>query len=255
MTGRYLGVFATLLGLWWSSISLAHIQIGVDAGNPPFMYAEEDHGATAQGLYPALIRAVFSRMQQPVILNALPWKRALLAAKQQGEGIGGIYMNGERLQWLTFSAPLFEEQIVVYTLRPVSGHALDVRRLADLYGLRVGVIDHWFYSDEFSAATRSGLIKAQPVSSDRINLRKLQAGRVDAVLAIRQSGDQILQTLPQSSLIFRSSQPLFSNKAYLAFPRQSHADELLQRFDRTLQAMREDGSYAQIVNHELRSAP
>lgn len=255
MTGRYLGAFGACLCLLLSCATLADVEIGVDANDPPFMYVKNQQPEQAQGLYTALIRTAFARMQQPLTLHPLPWKRAMQAAKQQGQGIAGIYMSGERLQWLTFSAPLFEEQIVVYTLRPMTGQPREVRQLSDLHGLRVGVLEDWFYSDEFSAATRTGLIRAQAVSSDRLNLRKLLAGRVDAVLAVRQCGEQALRDLPQRALFVHSSQPLFANKTYLAFPRQSHADDLLQRFNQTLQAMHTDGSYAQIVNQELQTTP
>lgn len=251
MTGCYLRLLCSGLCLLCSSLAAATVQIGVDAGNPPFMYAKDDHGEAAQGLYPDLIRAVFARMRQPVTLHALPWKRVLLAAEQGGQGIGGLYMNGERLRWLAFSDPLYEEQIVVYTLHPMTGKPRQIRRLADLYGLRVGVLDHWFYSDEFSAATRSGLIQAQPVSSDRLNLRKLLAGRVDAVLAIRQSGDLILRELPTHNTIDCSPQALFSNQAYLAFPRQDAPEALLQQFNTTLRAMQADGSYARLLDNAL----
>jgi polar amino acid transport system substrate-binding protein len=220
------------------------VTIDVDAANPPFMYGT---AAQAQGLYPELVKAAFLRMKQPAILAAKPWKRVLSELDLGLAGAGGIYQTGERARKYDFSEPLFNERIMVYFHR---NRPLDFRSLADLEGLRVGVLLGWSYGDDFDAARKSGKVIAEEVASDRQNFDKLAQGRLDAVLAIEQAGSSLL-ALPGFGAIEKSPVYLTENLTYLAFNKNQHTEQLLKDFNRTLQEMRKDGSYAEIVNRTI----
>lgn len=67
--------------------------IAVDDANPPFMFQEN---GKAGGLYPALLQAIFSRMEVQAEIKAYPWKRALNIGEKGEVAIGGIYKTEER---------------------------------------------------------------------------------------------------------------------------------------------------------------
>jgi polar amino acid transport system substrate-binding protein len=121
-----------LIAAAWSPVSA--ITVGVDVDSPPFMYQV---GERAAGVYPAVISAVFARMNEPATIVAMPWKRVMAEIDIGAAGAGGIYKNQERLRKYDFSDPILPETIVVYynKTKPIDFHGI-----ADLYGKHVGVI-------------------------------------------------------------------------------------------------------------------
>lgn len=249
LDARWIGqLLCILVGSIHLSIAASEL-IYFDEKNPPFMYADASNH-TAIGLYPALIAEAFRRMAVSVELKPLPWRRALKQLELGNAGLGGIYQNQERKQKFDYSIPLFEEQIAIYSLA-ANGH--DLRNLRDLYGKRVGVINGWYYSDEFTAALKSGLITVQSVADDKTNMRKLQLGRLDAVLAIIQSGDGALHAMALEGVIARPQQPLLRNPVYLAYHRRAQRQALLQQFNRAILAMQQDGTYLRLIQQGFRA--
>ena len=120
-------------------------------------------------------------------------------------GIGGLYKNAERLARYDFSDPIHVENIAVHYRR---AKPVDFRMVADLYGKRVGVLRGWSYGGTFDAASQSGWIATEEVSSDRSNFLKLMDGRLDAVLAIAESGTRAaISTTRRTSPLIRPTKP------------------------------------------------
>ena len=222
----------------------AQTLIAIDNANPPFMYQQDGQ---PRGLYPLLLQAVFARLGEPLAIQAMPWKRALLRGAAGELGIGGIYKNAERFRVFDYSAPIFEERLLLYVHRE---KPLPFRSIEDLHGKRIGVIRGWSYTEEFDQAARTGQIDAQEGSSDEANLRKLASGRLDAVIAIELAGQRLL-THAGLEQLEPLPQPLSINPTYLVFARQAGQQELLQRFDRTLAEMRQDGSLQRLIEQAI----
>jgi len=218
--------------------------INVDAENPPFMYGQNGKAA---GVYPAVIAAVFARLNIPVRLEVRPWKRALAEMDEGKGGVGGIYKNDERAQKYDFSEPILTENTAVYFNK---ANPVDFNTIADLYGKRVGVIRGWSYGDEFDAARKAGKIKVDEGANDKINLQKLANGRVDAVLAIEEAGKSIVSAERMTG-IDQGKAFLASNKAHLAFNKSAKQAGLLASFSKVIAKMRQDGSLDKIVLNEL----
>jgi polar amino acid transport system substrate-binding protein len=220
------------------------VQIAVDGFNPPFMSGS---GATARGLYPALMEAAFKEMGQPASLVPMPWPRVMIGLDEQRYGAGGIYKTAEREKLYDFSEPLFVERIGVYyeAVRPVN-----YRSVADLAGLRVGVIIGWSYGDEFDRARKAGRFTVESVQSDLQNLRKLELGRIDVALIVIDSASSLFENGRFPS-VARSERLLAENGTYLAFHKDAHQRTLLRQFNRALHALRASGAYDRIVAREL----
>ncbi len=210
------------------------IVVGVDANNPPFMYAE---GAQAAGLYPVLLRALFAQAGLALKLEAKPWKRCLQDTDEGRAGTGGIYKNEERMRKYDFSEALFVERMAVYhhRNRPVVFDGLE-----SLHGKRVGVARGWSYGDAFDRAAREGLIATEEVSADAQNFQKLAAGRLEAVLAIDEAGAAQLAQ-PGMQDIAKSPRYLFENPTYLAFAKTAQQGATLAAINRALETLRRQG--------------
>lgn len=218
--------------------------IAIDNANPPFMYLQDGE---AQGLYPELLQAVFQRAGIAVEIRAMPWKRALRMGEKAKAGIGGIYKTAPRLEIYDYSQPIFEEKLLVYVRK---GAALKFEQVSDLHDKRVGVIRGWSYTEAFDEALKSGRILATESSSDEANFRMLASGRLDAVIAIEVAGQRIIQQL-QLSNMQALEPPLSINPTYLVFAKKAQQQVLLQRFDQSLQEMREDGSLDELVRQAI----
>jgi len=218
--------------------------VNVDAENPPFM---SSRGGYAVGLYPAILRVALARCHDNVHVEAKPWKRAFAEIDKGLAGIGGLYKNAERLARYDFSDPIHVENIAVYYRR---AKPVDFRMVADLYGKRVGVLRGWSYGDDFDRASRDGSIATEEVSSDRSNFLKLKDGRVDAILAVEESGRANLAAAGMLG-IEPAGVLLASSPAYLAFNKTAAKTELLGCFNKALLEMKRDGSFKRIVRETL----
>jgi polar amino acid transport system substrate-binding protein len=218
--------------------------VAVDSQNAPFMFAR---AGLAEGLYPQLVRAAFQHMDTAVKLEAIPWSRALRQLDQAECGVAGIYRNTERLHKYDFSAALFIERVRLYARRE---RGLSFAGIADLAGLRVGVIRGWSYGDAFDRARRTGEVTVEEVAADAQNFGKLASGRLDAVLAVEQAGAALLAggAYPSVQVLPR---PLAVNSTHLAFHKSTHSAALLKRFDDAMEHLRRDGTHDRLVVQAL----
>ena len=78
----------------------------------------------------------------------------------------------------------------------------------------------------------------------------LASGRLDAVIAIELAGQRLL-THAGLEQLEPLPQPLSINPTYLVFARLAGQQDLLQRFDRTLAEMRQDGSLQRLIEQAI----
>jgi polar amino acid transport system substrate-binding protein len=241
VTRRAVGLWV-LCG-WFPALgaSAELLRVNVDDGNPPFMYGR---GTEAEGIYPAILRAVFREMGMQGRIEPKPWRRALAELADGRAGLAGLYKTHERLAKFDYSDVLFVEKLDVYVRQD---RAFTFATLDDLKGKRLGVISGWSYGDAFDDARRAGAFVAEEVATDAQNFLKLQAGRLDAVVAIAEAAQPLL---PAHARVRRAG-TLAENPTYLAFARSSDRRGLLQRFNAALSRLRDSGELARIVAAEL----
>ena len=217
----------------------------LDVSNPPFMYGAE---GKAMGVYPAILAEAFKKMGVPLEMDAVPWKRAIAAIDEGKAGVGGIYKNEERLQKYDYSDKLFDEVIVVYVRK---GAEFEFTGVPSLLGKKVGVLRGWSYGDDFDAAAKAGKITTDEAEGDGQNFAKLAAGRVDAVLAVRESGDINLATPDIAKAVVALPTPLSNSPSFLAFNKSAGKAEVLAKFNAALAQMKADGSMDKLVKASL----
>ncbi len=217
----------------------------LDLSNPPFMYGGE---GKVMGVYPALLGEAFKKMGIPLEMEAVPWKRAIAAIDEGKAGVGGIYKNDERLKKYDYSDKLFDEVIQVYARKGAEFAFTDV---ASLTGKKIGVLRGWSYGDDFDAAAKAGKITIDEAEGDGQNFAKLAAGRIDAVLAVRESGDINMASPETAKAVVALATPLSSSPSFLAFNKSANKSEILAKFNAALAQMKADGSFDTLVKSIL----
>lgn len=214
----------------------------VDTSVPPLMYEAD---GKALGIYPALLAEISRRSGVELDIVAVPWKRALAELEAGRAGNGALYKNSERLQKYDFSTKLFDEVQIVYVR---TGNEFKFTGVSSLKGKRVGVIRGWSYGDEFDAAVKSGSISADGVDSDEQNFKKLLIGRIDAMISIRETAAAAIAAGGYKDKVTALSPPLSNSSAYIAFAKSAHKQEVIDKLNKAIQAIRSDGSFDLIVN-------
>ena len=247
MPTRLLTIVLLVLVCLPAPTSAEPVLVMVDAANPPFMFLTSDNKAA--GIYPAIVTEAFARMGEPVLVSAVPWKRALALMERGDAGVAGIYKTLDRSDKFDFSDVLFVERVQVIVL---ANKAFPYSGMASLRGKRLGVLRGWSYGDEFDKAKAAGLFTVEEMDSDAQNLAKLKNDRLDAVLAIKESADASMSGFGGSSRAFTALEPpLSETPTYLAFSKQMNKQELLKSFNQALASMHQDGTMRKIMSSVL----
>lgn len=213
------------------------VVINIDENNEPYMYGAQGKAA---GLYPLIIQEAFRRIGVSVTIRPIPWKRALKAADETSDGIGGAYSTSERRMKWDFSEPLFTESLVLYARK---GDLFRYQDLASLTGKRVGVHGGWSYGDNFDGARRKGLFQVEDVATDAQNMEKLVLGHVDVVVVNYENASFYVRTHRLEKDLERVPGTFLTLSTHIAFSKKQNRAGLLSRFNGALRKMRQDKSY------------
>lgn len=220
------------------------VHVAVDAAYPPYMFGTDP----AQGLYPEIIRAAFAGVGISVNVVGYPWKRALTLGHEGAAAVGGIYQNLNRMAAFDYSDPIYRE-----TLRVVvkAGHAFSYRGVVDLSGKRVGINRGWSYGEVFDSARRAGRFVAEEAADNQANLTKLMLGRLDCIIADNLSLSQLVGRMGWAGKVEALDLPAAVNSVHLVFAKRSGKAVLLERFNQGLVRIKENGTYARILDRLL----
>lgn len=206
---------------------------------PPFT----DRTLPANGLASDLVQQALQRAGYTTRYVEVPWERAVLGLRRGDyDVLISAWYTEERTAYGHFSRPYLVNRIRFLQRK---GGGIRYESLADLRGHPIAVARGFAYSPEFDSD--SSLHKIGVLSFD-VAVRMLHAERVQLVVedelvaryqlnrGLKAFGDE-LEFLPV---------PLSENNLHILI-RSSHPDhvQIASRFNRAIQAMREDGSYAE----------
>ena len=228
------------LGASLAAAAQPPLSLRFDAGNPPFM---SERQGRAVGFYPLLVEAAARRAGIEVESRAMPWVRVV---REVDDGLAcavGVYSTPERrARWL-FSEPFFKDQILVLGL---PGRELaPIRSVADLKGLRVGVVRGWAYGELQPQLAR--LQRVESTYDDQL-FQGLQSGRSDVVLALQHSAQYTMARLGMEARILAV---LTEQAVHVACPNRPHFQAPLRDLSRVLRSWRDDGTTARMAGQTL----
>jgi len=207
----------------------------------PYLDSELPNG----GLAADLVRTALTRAGYEIELNVESWSRAY-----QGVAVGvydvvaAVWQNEARDDDLYFSDAYLLNDLILLARNNIF---IEYNTLADLSGYRIGVVRGYAYDDGFDS--HPDLIRI-PNNHLIQNLLQLQQGRLDVIVGDKWSIlHQISEFMPDDLDDFKLlPKPLARRALRLGVSRQNaEATEIIAGFDTAMAAMKEDGTFAEIV--------
>ena len=234
-------VFLTLLFLFPLSSRLQAETVTLSVADfPPFEFAKPEGGL--RGFDVEVIEVAFERVQIKTDIKFLPWKRALEQTKRgQFAGIFSCSYNADRAIFLLFSDQISQSTHAYFVRRVFDG--FEPSNVTEAKGLRVGSVLGWNQARIMEEAGASVVA----YRSEELVFRNLLKGVIDyAYLAYESSGFNAMQLgISKDLRSIKSS----VKKLYICFSKKwPGVEEIVQKFNEGLAAVRADGTYDAIHN-------
>lgn len=244
-TRLLLALLLSLLGLAASAAN--PVVIGFDNSAPPFF---DEKGGKPEGIYPAIVAAIFKDAGIPLAMTAAPFQEVLANVDQGSWGVGGILKTPERVRKYDYTDYIFVESVAAYYSRK---RPLQLARLSDLAGKRVGVLSGWSYGEAFDAAVGELGIRLEADASAEASFRKLQRGQLDVVLALEEVGTHLIKSARYPNVV-KADMYVRQNPSYIAFRKGTGNAALIRKLDKSILAMRTSGQLWTLVIRQLEAA-
>lgn len=218
--------------------------------NPPVRLASSDYQpyygphAAHQGPLAELINTAFASQQVNSSIEFMTWSEAL--NKAQSPAYAGLvcgWDHPQRRQQYLFSSPLYYNELRFFAYQKIRERNLSV--LATQLP-RLGLVKDYAYPDRVKQAGFAITI----VDTDQALLNLLVQHKVDVILSDSATTQYWLQQQPlQTQQQIQPSQQVLARKAMhlLISKNYPNARQLLQQFERGLQLLEKNGSWAQIL--------
>lgn len=208
---------------------------------PPFSDASLPGG----GLATELVTTVLSRAGYASAVEEVPWARALMGL---GEGRYDVlittWYSEPRTHLGEYSRPYLSNRI---RLLKRKGEALDVGQLADLYPYSIAVVRDYAYTAAFDGDRQ---LHKVPVRNFSSALKMLAAGRVDLTVEDEYVARYLLQREPPAvrDAVEFVAPPLGQSSLHILVSlKNPQHRQIVEAFDRAIDAMRADGSYDRLL--------
>lgn len=197
------------------------------------------HALPQGGMSAAVARVAAAHFGYGIKIDYLPWKRAMQEGGSDPDfsGYFPAYYTSERARQCHFSAPM-GHSTVGFAVR--ADEPLHWRTLDDLAQDKLGVVLGYSNGEAFDAMVTQGKLSIDPSVSDLVNLKKLLAGRVRAVVIDKAVLRYLLATDPtlsaQRARVAFDDHPLAELTLHVCFQRTALGHKLQQSFDAALLA-------------------
>ncbi|MBX9296676.1 substrate-binding periplasmic protein [Chromobacterium piscinae] len=253
---RYHGLALGILS--WAALLAAPVEaaqrLKITLSNqewPPYMGQELPY----DGILSRLVKEAFARGGVDVAFRYYPNNRTLQSARNgQVDGSFGWAPTAERKRDLLYTLPVLSARMVFYQRK---SHKLDWSRWAELKGARVGVTVGNYYSDDFDAQAKNGILAVDSAPDDLVNLRKLLAGRIDLFPIDLEVGRYLIaHHFPpaQGGQLEAQNRSFWSAPLHVVIWRKhAQGKELVERFNRGLKVLQDSGDFDRLLQ-ETREA-
>ena len=127
---------------------------------------------------------------------------------------------------------------MIYVLKE---NKFDYSGIKDFEGKKIGVIRGWSYGKILIWKDLRSVFYVDEVNCDDVNFNKLMGGRLDCLLAIKETADYLMYINPEyRKKIVQIETPLLVSPTYLIFPKSMHKLDLLKKFNEELKEMKEN---------------
>ena len=238
---RKLGVgLAAALILLGGTAARAEVTVAALTGWPPFSGANLDDNGFANEVIATALR----RAGRDVAVETMPWPRAKrMVNKGEHDILSSVWHNEAREKRLAFTEPIAHNRLVFITR---AGREFTYTGLDSLAGLRVGIAQGFHYGDPFMQADH---FTREPAPNLLTNLFAVDTGEVDAAVGDALIARHLINTNDArfEHAFDLSEKPLSTRPLYAGVSRAvDDTSAIVEAMNTGLQALREDGTYAQI---------
>ena len=222
---------------------------------PPFALGQE--GPTTRGISVALLQAVVAQIEGvSATVTLLPWKRCQSEARAgRFDGILPLFRNETRASYLTFSAPAFVMETVLWARSDqFDDPTMWEGEIAELADLRLGMLNGGYVDAQMESlfAATHGITRARDAPT---LMRLLVQNRIDLVATEAAVGRYVLHQLGWQERIRRLSQPVSRQTTYFGLSKASGADRHLAAFNAALDQLHARGAVDQLLATAEGQAP
>ncbi len=210
----------------------------------PFSYEENGE---AKGIFLDLVREAFRRMDYKFSMKFYPWARGLnMLENGNVDALCTTAKQPERERFADYSQPVVPYTQSLFVLRD-SQISFD-GSVESLRPYTIGIVEGYTYDQKFEAAFKDGRLKSEPVNLAERNFEKLLGGRIDICMEGKYVGLYTLKKLGYSDKVKLLSPDVRDIHLYLAFSKKRNLAPLIEKFNKTLQEMKDDGTYQKIID-------
>lgn len=240
---QLLWVLLCLPGLGWGQCERP-LSIGWEPW-APFMHLDAQGRLT--GLDVELAQALGEEMGCALHFVELPFKRHMVELEAGRIDLASsVQWTAERERFAYFSSA-YRQAEVRLIVRQGESAALPLSSLQELarLPLRLGLTRGYFYGEAFAALQRDpGALQLEDAISDRVNLDRLLAWRIDGLLA----DPLVIAALAAPGKVEVHPLPIHSSRFHFIASRRSVSEAQMHQLDRALQRLRERGELQRILS-------
>ncbi len=240
MRTAFLAAIVALLGV--STARAEPITLYGNSEQPPKAWLD---GSTPKGFAIEASAEVLRRAGYEVTVTLLPFARAMQQTTEGGV-MTGVFKSAESERLFKYSDRLVDDNVVVVVAK---GREFPFAQASDLIGKRIGLQGSFYYGNAFDAVKSQVIVDAN--SSPNLRMKKLSAGRVDAVL-INPGHAAFLDSVKQADLTPEDftvlPTPLARLANHLIVGRNvPDGDATLARINKAIAECTKDGTLAKIM--------
>ena len=192
-----------------------------------------------------ILKAVAWKLGARLEIKHAPFKRRLrMMEAGQIDVMVGLLKNPERKKYIHYIEPPYKNRSDTVFFVP-RGKTHRVRRYADLYHLRIGIIVGSKYFPTFDNDSR---LNTDVCIYAKSNLKKLMAGRIDAAVFPESAGIDLIDSMGIKEHVaiadFRYSR---QKLVYIGISKKSHLMNSIKQIEDTLRTMIESGEISQVI--------
>lgn len=231
-------------------VAAASLLIGVEDDWFPYSAVKD---GSVQGMSVDIVKAAFAATDTRIELRPYPYPRCMHMAKN-GQLLACFNTAPDAQiarDYLLPKTPLFSDDILLWARAAQAPVVADVN--AALNGKKVAVTIGYEYGTRFDSNQQ---VQRVPVRKDLYGFLMLQKQRVDYCLAYRGTAEQLFRDHPQLAGQFRAVATVHQPQLFLSFSRHNPAaPALLERFERGMQLIHDNGRYQQIIQQWQPNSP
>lgn len=247
---RMVTAFSLLVSMMVGVAEVAAYELAIYTENSGINNFRNQEGKIV-GHNTAIVREIMRRLGREFTIEMVPWRRGYLLAQQQPNtalfSVARIAEREDKFKWV---GPLDASYFVFLKKR---GNPLTITSLEDAKKVRsIGCYKDDVREKYLLRHNFTNLDSIYGEDANIINLRKLLGGRIDLWITNTSAANMAARSLGVASSEYEVAYKSVKYTLYLAFSKAT-PDAIVREWQRTLEAIKKDGTYKKIMSRSPES--